>query len=60
MIFIYWDRGKIFECLTENWLDIGFLSYKYISVLEMSCMCDTIERNQEVVVKGEEKVSIRR
>ena len=38
------------EFLAANWLAIGFLSYKSVSVLEMPCICDLIERHQEVVM----------
>ena len=36
-------------CLTENWLDIGFLFCKSIYVLIMSCVNELDEMQQEAV-----------
>ena len=44
-------KGGGMECPTENWLAISFYSYKSISILGMSCICELIERHQEVAEK---------
>ena len=50
------------ECLTENWLYVGLLSFKSISVLRMSCVRDIFEIHHKVVeaelYEGEDQESI--
>ena len=43
------------ECITANWLYVGLLSCKSISVLSISCVCDIIERQQKVVEEDVEE-----
>ena len=39
----------VLKFLTENWLDIGLLSWRYISIFRVSFIRKLVEINQEVV-----------